>query len=458
MQTIFKKRSANIIFFLGIILLFSLVSFIAANTAFMISDEIYSGISIGDIMVGGLTRDKALATVNGAFAERTKKPPIVLKYQNQAWTVPAQDIGLSIDAENLVRQAYNIGREGNIMRQMRERYIAINHGYPLPLKMVYQEEKLSDLLSNIAQMINREPHEAALLQQGSGVRIIPETVGRKVDIEATMDKIKTQLNARMPVSIDIVVNEQVPAIKSKDFSNIDGVIASYTTLFDAGNSNRTQNISLAARSIDRVLVRPSEIVSFNKLVGLRLAEYGYKEAPVFIDGKLVPDWGGGVCQVSSTLYNAVLLADLEIEERSSHFRPPGYVPIGQDATVADNLIDFKFKNTLPGNIYISTEVLEGKMTVYVFGKRSPNRPDIQIVATDKQIIEPNTIVKQDAKLELGKEVVESEGQKGFIITTYRIKSINGREIGREYLATDEFAPEDRVVRVGSKTDGRQSGK
>lgn len=458
MQTIFNKRSTNLMLFLGIILLFSFVSFVAANTAFMVTDEIYHGISIGDVAVGGLKNDQAENKLNEIFKERIKNPPIVLTYQERSWAVAAGDIGLGIDAGELVRQAYNIGRTGNVIRRMQEKYIAINHGYSLPLKLFYQEDKLADILSNIAQTIDTEPRNAVLIQQGSGVRVVPETVGRKVDIEATMKKIVAQLNTKIPVSVEIVVNEQFPAVKSEDFADIDGIIAMYTTVFDSGNSNRAQNIALATRSLDGVLVKTGEIVSFNKLVGPRLAQYGYKEAPVFIDGKLVPDWGGGVCQVSSTLYNAVLLADLGIEERSSHFRPPGYVPIGQDATVADDLIDFKFKNTLPYNIYIASEVTDGQITVYVFGKRSTNRPDIQIVTNNKQIIEPNTIVKQDSNLELGKEVVENEGQKGFIVTTYRIKYINGQEVEREYLSTDEFKPEDRVIRVGTKAASNQMGK
>lgn len=454
MQTILKKRSANLMLFLVIILLFSFVSFIAVNTAFMVTDEIYSGISIGDVAVGGLTNEQAENKLNKFFNEHIKSPPIVLIYHNRSWTVPAEDIGLGIDAEELARQAYHVGRTGNVFRRMQEKYLAINHGCSLPLKLHYQADKLAGILSSIAQSINTESRNAVLVRQGTGVRVVPETVGIKVDTESTMKEIAAQLNTKIPVTVELIVNEQVPAVKSEDFAGIDGIVAMYTTSFSAENSNRVQNIVLAAQSLDGVLVKPGETVSFNKLVGPRLSEYGYKEAPVFIDGKLVPDWGGGVCQVSSTLYNAVLLADLEIKERSSHFRPPGYVPIGQDATVADDLIDFRFKNNLPYNIYIASEVTGGQLTLYVFGKRIEH-PDIQIVTDDKQVIEPNVIVKQDPELELGKEVVDSEGQKGFIVSTYRVKYVNSREIEREYLSTDEFKPEDRVIRVGTKAAALQ---
>ncbi|MEN6566198.1 MAG: VanW family protein [Veillonellales bacterium] len=452
------KSPNHLFMFLGIIILFSSVSVLAVNSAFLFTDEIYRGVSIGDISVGGLSVEQAEQKIAAAFTERTKAPPIVLEYQEQAWTVTAQNIELTLDAADLAQQAYQVGRKGSFFNQIQERYVAINHGITIPLMIHYNQETLLTIIKDIAQSINREPHNAVLVQRGTTIHVIPEVIGLKIDVDTAAAEIAENLNHHFPFKLALVVQEEQPSVVASDFADIDGLIALYTTQFNSSNKNRTQNIRLAAKSINNILVHSDEVVSFNNLVGLRLEKFGYQEAPVFIDGKLVPDWGGGVCQVSSTLYNAVLLADLGIVERTSHYSPPGYVPLGQDATVADNLLDFKFKNTTSHNIYISSEVSGNQLIVYIFGKERSNSSDIRIEATDKKILEPNTIIKQDPNLELGKEVVEVEGQKGFQITTYRVKYVNGAEISRDYLATDEFKPEDRVVRVGTKNDSNQLTK
>ncbi len=437
-------------FFLAVIVIISLMGTFAVNAAFTVTDGIYDGVKIGDIDVGSLSVQAAEAKIAGTFRERVEQPPLTLTYQNQVWSVSAEEVGLGIDAPALARQAYAVGRTGNIFYRLQERYLTVNQGYTVPMTPSFDSAKLLSRLAAIAKTIDKEPRNASVALVHSSVVIAPESIGRKTDITKTMSTIAAKLNASIPCTVAISVEEVAPDLFARDLEDIDGVLSSYTTQFDPSDRNRTQNISLAVRNVSGVLIRKGEVFSFNAHVGPRLAQYGYKEAPVFINGKLLPDWGGGVCQVSSTLYNAALFADLAIVERTAHFRPPGYVPLGQDATVADNLLDFKFKNTGAANIYVLADLGYGQLTVYLLGRQKSAPADIAVVATDKKVLEPNTVVKQDPQLELGKEVIEVEGQKGFQVTTHRIKYANGREIDREFLANDEFAPEDRVVRVGTK--------
>ena len=459
MQTVTSKN-ANIFLFLIIIMLFSSVSMIAANTAFLVTDEIYQGVTVGDIHVGGLSVVQAQDKIAKTFKERTAKAPaITAVYKDKKWTISAQDIDLSIQADKLAQQAYEVGRTGNIIYRLKERYLAVNQGHHLPLTVQCNREKIQDSLENIAKTIDQQPRNARLkLVENFQVAIDPELIGHKVDINKTLAEVISNLNDKVTITLTIAVEDFIPAIVASDLAHIDGVIASYITHFDPWDQNRAQNVTLAARSINGILVKTGEIFSFNDVVGLRLPKYGYKEAPGYINGVLVPDWGGGVCQVSSTLYNAALLADLSIEERTAHFHPPGYVPLGQDATVADNQLDFKFKNTLTQNIYITSEIFGNRLVVNIFGKQMERAPEIYVVSADKRVLEPNTIIRQDQSLELGKELVEDEGQKGFQITTYRIKKIDGKIVNQELLASDEFKPVDRIVRVGTKVPAKQPKK
>jgi vancomycin resistance protein YoaR len=444
--------------FLGIILLCSTVSFIAANAVFLVNDQIYQGVVIDNIAVGGLSQTAAEDKVITILRDRLTQKPITLTDDQQSYTIRSEDINLQFDSAEMAKQAYAVGRVGNWFTQLKERYITINYGYTVPEILTYDHNQLAAVIKNIAQSINKDAHNAKIVPHSGKLEVIPEVIGKKVIVDRTIAAVESELKSHSSFSIPLIVEVINPDVVTADLHDINSLIASYTTQFSSQDANRSENIFIAAGHIDGMLVKPNEIFSFNDSVGTRLAKFGYKEAPVFIDGKLVPDIGGGVCQVSSTLYNAALLADMKIMERTSHFSPPGYVPLGQDATVADNLLDFRFQNILPTAIYIISEVSSNQLSVYIYGSQNNSAADIQIVAADKNVLEPTTIIKQDPTIDLGKEVVEEGGHKGYQVTTYRIKSKDGHELSREMLDADEFPPSDRIIRVGTKVPGNQQTK
>ena len=443
------SRPAKLISFLIFILLLSTLSFFTANAAIIMSDSIYQGVIVGDTDVGGLSEEAAKQKLLTVFRTRTAEP-IRLLYGEKFWTVKAEDIDLHIDAGQLASKAYQVGRKGNIVAQLQERYLTINQGYIVPLAVSFNPDKINSVLMDISATLDTNPRSATLLVNQADITLIPDEIGRKLNIVKSLAEITTAINLHLSFSVKLTVDEIMPPVRAADLQDINHILASYTTQFDLSDTNRSENILIAAQKVNNTLVASGQSFSFNTKVGLRLPEYGYKKAPAYIDGVLVPDWGGGVCQVSSTIYNVALLADMAIEERTSHLRPPGYVPLGQDATVADNALDFRFRNTTPSNIYIKAEVLGNQVEIIILGKRMQGIPEIQILASDTKVIEPKTIVKQDPTLELGKQVVEEEGQKGFLVTTQRIKRINGKEVSRELLGVDDFRPVDTILRVGTK--------
>lgn len=450
MQIALTKRTVYLLYFFGLIVLFSSVSLLAANAAFIFSDTIYEGINVGNIPVGGLSVEEAKNRLLTTFQETPLKSTITITSGNEKWPISHQDIDLSINADDLALQAHQVGRTGNIIKILKERFLAVNGGYTVPITINYNQDKLAAIITNISKNINRNPQNALLVYKDKTIHISPEVWGQQVNIESSLADIISKLNSNLTFTSELFLEKVTPSITTTDFANIDGLLAVYSTQFDPNNKNRYQNVSLAAQKINNILIHPNEVFSFNKVVGLRLPEYGYKEAPVLVDGKLLLDWGGGVCQVSTTLYNASLLADMEIKERSSHFQPPSYVPLGQDAAVADNLLDFRFKNTSQENIYIVSEVSSNQITVFIFGHLNSNPAEIKI-ETESKPINYKTVVKQDNSLPIGNEIIDSAGQKGFAVETYRVKSLNGKELSRENLSSDEFQPEDRVIRIGTKS-------
>ena len=199
---------------------------------------------------------------------------------------------------------------------------------------------------------------------------IPGVVGKKLNTEEIAENLKAPLTTlNLPSGIiDLKPEEIQPFIKTEDIADIDSILGTYSTYYYPGN--RGDNIWLAAKSISDKIVKPAWTFSFNDTVGERTWDAGYKVAGVIINGRPAEDYGGGVCQVSSTLYNAVLLAGLTPTERTPHFLQSTYIGYGRDATVADGQIDFKFRNDLVHNVYLIGEADGSRLTIYVLGTKA----------------------------------------------------------------------------------------
>ena len=233
MQTSINKRATNIVLFLGIILLFSVASLAVANTAFSVKDNIYDGVSIGDTPVGGLSLEEAKSKIQKVYGDKlTSNPPITIHYKEQGWDILSSDINLSIDADALALEAYNVGRTGNLFAKLQNRYLAVNHGFVVPLKMKYDQEKLNTCLTNIAQIINRNAKDAIIQYNNSSIKLDPESTGYKVNIEKTTEDLLAKINKSIPATIELIVDEILPTITIKDLADIDGLLSVYTTQFD----------------------------------------------------------------------------------------------------------------------------------------------------------------------------------------------------------------------------------
>lgn len=451
MQLSFQQRHITYIaLFSGIILLFTSVSFIAANAAFLVHDQIYQGVTVDNIAVGGLSREAAQRKIETILQERITQYPIVLTEGDKSYPLPPDDIQLQFDSEELVKQAYGVGRTGSVFTQLSDWYTAFNAGCTIPLNLRYNHDQLEKFIKTLVPVIDREARNATLVIHDGKPAVKNELFGKNIVIDKTIAAFDNELSQHTSFNLPIVVEQIQPAVVAADLNNIDSLLISYTTLINDNSMNRTDNILLAASHLNGKLIKPGEIFSFNDSVGPRLDKFGYKEAPASTNGKVVSDIGGGVCQVSSTLYNAALLADMTILERNSHFSPPDYVSLGRDATVADNLLDLRFQNTSVNPVYIVSEVVGNALTIYFYGKDNPDAPDIHIVTTDEKVLEPTTVIKEDDSLSVGNEIIEDPGRQGYEVTTYRIKSKNGQEISRELLATDKFLPSEKIIKRGTK--------
>ena len=219
------------------------------------------------------------------------------------------------------------------------------------------------------------------------------------------------------LKIPIIIRKQEPQITDAILSNM-GQLSSYTTNYDLALVNRSHNLYVAASSIDKSIVAPHTVFSFNNTVGQCTAEKGYLDAMVIVTGKFEPGLAGGICQVSSTLYNASLLAGMDIMERRNHSLAVTYVPLGRDATVANGSQDFKFRNNTDDPIYIRATASGGRLTISIYGNLKYKKK-IEISNIIDQTLDFTTLIEQDPTLKPGEEKVDHNGQPGYVVRSFR---------------------------------------
>ena len=195
---------------------------------------------------------------------------------------------------------------------------------------------------------------------------------------------------------------------------------------------------------------PGETFSYNQTVGQRTAAGGYKPAAVYANGEVTTGIGGGICQVSSTLYNSVLLANLEIVARYNHAFNPGYVPAGRDATVSWGGPDFKFKNSRDYPVKIEATVSGGSITIKVWGLKSNDEYEVEIQSYITSYISPSTVQRKDSTMKKGSTKVIESGSSGCRSVCYRILKRNGEVVSKTLLSSDSYSPHNRIVAVGTK--------
>lgn len=326
-----------------------------------------------------------------------------------------------------------------------------NKSINIPVKEVKLEEinieKIHDEIYKEAQDAYIEEDRTKVYSHVNGI-----------DFAITIEEAKKILEEEkeeyiIPLKITIP-NKTIDSLGEEAFPN---KLSEFTTRYDASNKNRSINLGLASEKVNGTIVLPGEVFSYNKIVGERTIAKGYKEASIYSGGKVVPGIGGGICQLSSTLYNTVLYANLEITNRSNHRFLTSYVQEGRDATVSWGTIDFCFKNTRSYPIKIVSTVNNGIVRVGIYGIKEENEYEVEIQTKVLETIQYKTNYINDKTIEEGTEIIEQMGANGAKSETYKILKQNGTIISKTLLSTDTYSSLERIIRKGTKkvdnTDG-----
>ena len=277
--------------------------------------------------------------------------------------------------------------------------------------------------------------------------IYPEQKGIDFDVEsakALIQEPKEQYEIQLTITKP---SKTVKEIGTEAFPDLLGVCK---TNYVASNKNRTTNLILAAGKINGTVLLPGEEFSYNGVVGKRTVEAGYKNAATYSNGQVVDDIGGGICQISSTLYDAAVFANMDITVRRNHQFVTSYLPAGKDATVVWGSQDFKFKNSRKYPVRITATVSGGVATVQIWGVKEDVEYDISIETKQISTIKYTTQYVEDPSLPAGTQKVTQAGANGRKVQAYKVMKLNGQVVSRTLLSTDTYRAMTRIVRVGTK--------
>ncbi len=479
-----KKPKSILIILVGIIIAILLVItliFVVYNT---VNQNIMSGVSVKGIDVSGLSVSDAQYQLDNYLSEKLPEE-ITVKHGDFETTISVSQINAKFDTKTAANSAFKVGRNGNFLEN---NFYALSamFGTEINIEPILKIDKnqLSKNLEDISAQLPDTVAESSYYIEGSNLIITSGKDGNVVDVEASIETIKTALSdfsantapvelvvktqSPKDIDIDAIYNEIkkdpkdayytkepftiYPSENGIDFkisvdeakaivgaknsneytiplniirpnvtTNMIGteafpdLLSTFSTRYVASNRNRSTNLMLAGNKINGTVLMPGETFSYNKVVGARTIAAGYKEAPIYVNGKEVDGLGGGICQVTSTLYNAVVFANLQIVQRTNHQFIPSYVPASRDATVVYGLTDFQFKNNRNYPIKIVCSVANGVTNVQIFGMKQEDDCQVEISA-----------------YQTGKTA------NAIYAEAYKILKRNGVVVGRELLSKDTY--------------------
>jgi vancomycin resistance protein YoaR len=319
-----------------------------------------------------LNREKALARLENFSVSQLFSPLITLEVEAAPYSFAPEKLGIVVLYKESIQKGFEITHRGSYLEHLKERIT--KEALVAPLVLGIHEEQLKAVLEALADEIRTAPEDASMTfyEKGGGYNIKPHTVGKEVNIQKSVAQFEAFLYEGKK-TIPLVIDYTDPRIKEEDLRAHPPVyrLSAYTTYYGSHDSpNRIHNIKLISSWMDGTLVMPGDSLSVTEILGDVTEEQGFKEAFVIVKGELVPLLGGGACQIATTLYNAVSLADLKVLERRNHSFYFNIYPLGRDAGVYPEQLDFKFENDSPYPILIKTAATDRGLSFKLYG--TPN--------------------------------------------------------------------------------------
>lgn len=373
---------------------------------------------------------------------RSKLPGIVVEpsyyIENDKLFVTKGTDGIEVKKDELKNQIIVSIIERNLSE--------MTDGFKEKIEIPAESVEASEIdMKKIKEEIYREPQNAYF--ETDPYKIYPDLDG--IDFAISVEEAQNQINQedKEEYSFNLKITEAEITVDELGKEAFPYLISSFSTKYDASNRNRSTNLKIAAEKINGKVLMPGEEFSFNKIVGKRTVEAGYKDAAIYADGGVVDGLAGGICQISSTLYNSVLLANLQITERRNHSFTTSYAPAGRDATVVWGTTDFRFINSRSYPIKIEATVNNGVAEFKLYGMQEEVEYEVRILPVRTQSIPYKTTYEEDPSLIPGQQIIKQSGHSGCKVTTYKELRLNGEVVSKEPISNDTYQPMRTIIRV-----------
>jgi vancomycin resistance protein YoaR len=446
-------RRSDLRFFAGITAVFLL--FCLSASWWQGRQVIPEGVKVAGIPLAGLPPEEAAVFLSHRLGHLLERRVELVDNDFVFGFIPCE-WGFYLDYPELVAEAFAQGRAGSLFRRWRQRGELRRRPADLLPAVKIKPGLAEEFLGYIEKQINVEPVSADLQVDREGrIEVIPGRPGRRFQRQGFFATLSRVILAEDDRSLTLPVTEVEPALSGEKIKEwgLTRVLTCFSTRFNPQEEDRVQNIRTAASALHGAVVFPGQELSFNRRVGPRAPEKGYREAPVLYEGELIPGIGGGVCQVSTTLYNAWLLAGLPVIKRFNHTMPVSYVGMGRDAAVVDGGQDLVVANSLSTPIFISARIEADLLTVAVVGRQEDPRVTTYLLETEvvQRIPPPETRI-EDPALAPGEELLAGTGREGYIVELWRLAlDRTGQVIRREFINRSSYQPVARLLKTGIKT-------
>lgn len=418
------------------------------------SDQTISqGVYIGDVDVSGMTQEEAKKAVEDGMSE-AKAANITLKVDDQETVVSAGDLGLSWANEEVVQEAAELGKSGNIIKRYKDKKDLENESRKYDIDYSVDRSSIQKVLEEKEDVFNREPTDAQLSTENGAFEVVQGENGIELNVEKSVKKILKSLKTDWDgknTTIELAADIKEPECTTEDLASITDVLGTATTYYGS-TTGRNKNVETGAEKLNGHILMPGEEFSVTDAVVPFTEENGYELAPSYESGKVVDSYGGGICQVSTTLYVAVLKAELEVTERYSHSMIVHYVDPSMDAAIAEGLKDLKFINNTDAPIYIEASADGSTLHFAIYGHetRDPNRT-VRYESETTSTEDPTPSLTEDANASFGTIEQTSYGYQGSTARLWKIVNDNGNET-KEQVNSSTYRMTSDVYTVGTKTD------
>lgn len=423
------------------------------------SKTIPETVYIEDMNVSGLTKEEAEEELD-SYVSRLENTMFTLTTGDTSIQVTAKDLGIKVENEEVIDEALNIGKTGNLITRYKDKKDLENEPRVFTLSFGVDENRVETLLGANKENLNQEAVNCGLTRENGRFQIIDGADGIEVNVADSVENITKFISEewnKENASIELAMDVTKPQGSREQMEKVKDVLGTFHTDFSTSSAGRAQNVKNGCSKIDGTVLFPGEQLSVAEALNPMTAENGYELAGSYENGTTVQTYGGGICQVSTTLYNAVILSELQIDERYNHSMIVNYVQPSMDAAIAGTSKDFKFSNNTNAPIYIEGYTENGNIYFTVFGEET--RPSNRVVTYESETLSetPAGVTMQaNGGYPIGYIAQAQASHTGYTARLWKIVTVNGVEESRTEFNQSRYNPSNKILVVGVGTDNPEA--